>query len=213
MPDAEGDGLASKKKSTHASEQERPDVRLQRAFFAIGQLAVDAQDAVVVDEAGFNLSMARTHGRAPSGERVVADAPVNHGENITVIGAVTTKGVLASLMFPGSTDGPAFLAFVEQSLAPKLRPGQLVFWDGLASHRMASVKAAIEATGARVCQLPPYSPDFSPIELCWSKVKTFVRSIAARTRERLIDAVGWALDRITTADLVAWFRHCGYRNK
>lgn len=167
----------------------------------------------MIDESGFNLAMARTHGRAPSGERVVADAPFNPGKNMTVIGAVTIDGVLGSLMFPGSTDGPAFETFVEKVLVPKLRPGQLVVWDRLGAHRMKSVQRLIETAGANVCFLPPYSPDFSPIELCWSKVKTFVRAAAARTREILIEAVGKALDRITTADLEAWFRHCGFCNQ
>lgn len=164
----------------------------------------------MIDEAGFNLSMQRTHGRAPPGVRVVADAPVNHGENMTVIGAVTHNRVLGTLMFPGSTNGPAFLTFVRAVLAPNLRPGQIVFWDGLGAHRLAAVKAAVEAAGATVCQLPPYSPDFSPIELCWSKVKALVRSAAARTRAALIDAVANALAKVTASDLAAWFRHCGF---
>jgi transposase len=174
---------------------------------------IDPEDVVVIDETGFNVSMARTHGRAPSGERVVADAPVNHGQNITVMGAVTTQGVLGTLMFPGSTDGPALLAFVQQMLVPKLRPGQIVIWDNLGAHRMASVTAAVEAAGAVVCQLPPYSPDFSPIEMAWSKIKTLVRSAAARTREALVDAVAAALARVTKSDLAAWFRHCGFCHK
>lgn len=164
----------------------------------------------MIDEAGFNLSMQRTHGRAPPGQRVVAHAPVNHGDNETVIGAVTVDGVLGTLMLPGSTDGPAFATFVTRVLVPKLRPGQLVVWDGLGAHRQVAVRDAIEAAGATVWFLPPYSPDFSPIELCWSKVKGLVRTAAARTRDALIAAVGAALARITRDDLVAWFRHCGF---
>lgn len=140
----------------------------------------------------------------------MAHAPVNHGENLTVIGAVTTQGVLGTLVFPGSTNGAAFLTFVQQILVPKLRPGQKVFWDGLGAHRMTAAKTAVEATGAIVCQLPPYSPDFSPIELCWSKLKTLVRSAAARTRDDLIDAIAIALGSVTPSDLAAWFRHCGF---
>jgi transposase len=96
---------------------------------------------------------------------------------------------------------------------PKLRPGQIVIWDNLGAHRMASVTAAVEAAGAVVCQLPPYSPDFSPIEMAWSKIKTLVRSAAARTREALVDAVAAALARVTNSDLAAWFRHCGFYHK
>jgi transposase len=176
-------------------------------------MTVDAKDVVVIDESGFNLAMARTHGRAKPGERVVADAPFNHGKNMTIIGAITVDGVLGALMFPGSTDGPAFETYVEKVLVPKLRPGQFVVWDRLGAHRMKSVQTLIENAGASVWFLPPYSPDFSPIELCWSKVKTFVRSAAARTRDTLIEAVGRALDRITAADLAAWFRHCGFCNQ
>lgn len=165
---------------------------------------------VVIDEAGFNTSMTRTHGRAPRGQRVIADTPVNHGPNVTVLGAMSVDGVLASLAVEGATTTEVFGAFIEKVVAPRLRPGNVVVLDNLSAHKAPAVQAAIEARQAHLVFLPPYSPDFSPIELCWSKVKTRVRQLAARTREALIDALGDALARVRARDARNWFAHCGY---
>lgn len=154
--------------------------------------------------------MARTHGRAPRGQRVVADAPVNHGPNVTVLGALSVDGVLASMAVEGATTTEVFTTFIEKVVAPKLRPGNVVVLDNLSAHKAPAVQAAIEARQAHLVFLPPYSPDFSPIELCWSKVKTRVRQLAARTREALIDALGDALARVRATDARNWFAHCGY---
>jgi transposase len=166
---------------------------------------------IVLDEAGFNLAMARTHGRAPPGQRCVAHAPVNYGPNVTVIGALAYDGVVAALAFDGATDVPAFETFIERVLAPRLRPGHVVVLDNLSVHKATSIRVAVEARGARLQFLPPYSPDFSPIEPMWSKVKTLVRGVAERTRDGLIPAIGRALDRVSRDDARNWFRHCGYR--
>jgi hypothetical protein len=146
-------GIVTKKKSTHASEQHRPDVALQRAFFAVGQRALTPDELVVIDESGFHTSMARTHGRAPRGQRVVTDAPVNHGPNVTVLGALSVDGVLASMAVEGATTTEVFTTFIEKVVAPKLRPGTVVVLDNLSAHKAPAVQAAIEARQARLRSL------------------------------------------------------------
>ena len=141
---------------------------------------------------------------------MVGDVPVNHGRNVTVLGALSVEGVIGSLAVEGSTTTEVFGAFIEQIVAPRLRPGQIVVLDNLSAHKAPAVQAAIEACGAHLVFLPPYSPDFSPIELCWSKIKTFVRKAAARTREALIDALADALAQVRSSDARNWFAHCGY---
>lgn len=165
----------------------------------------------MVDESGFNLAMARTHGRAPPGVRCVAHAPVNYGPNVTVLGALGIEGVVATLAVEGATDSAVFETFVREVLGPHLREGDTVVLDNLGAHKTAAVREAIEQRGARVLFLPPYSPDFSPIEPMWSKVKTLVRAAAARTRETLLDALAAALNRVSANDARGWFNHCGYR--
>lgn len=154
--------------------------------------------------------MTRMYGRAPRGQRVVADVPVNHGPNVTVLGAITVEGVLGSLAVQGSTTTEVFGAFIDQVVVPRLRRGHVVVLDNLSAHKAPAVQAAVEACGARLVFLPPYSPDFSPIEMCWSKVKTQVRKLAARTHDALIDALADALARVQSTDARNWFAHCGF---
>lgn len=169
------------------------------------------EDVFVLDESGANIAMTRAYGRALLGQRVQAKAPRNWGENLTmvaVIGLVT--GVLTEMTVNGAMDGVTFLAFVEQWLAPKLRPGQVVIMDNLSAHKVQGVQEAIEAKGAYVLYLPPYSPDLSPIELFWSKVKTYMRGAGAKTREELEKAFVEAMELVTLEDIKGWFKHCGY---
>jgi transposase len=181
-----------------------------RAAFLAEQAGIDPAELIIIDESGFNLAMLRTHGRAPAGVRVVDAAPAHYGPNVSVVGALTLQGVLTCMAVEGATDAAVFETFVEKALVPRLRPGQLIVLDNLSAHKSAAVRAAVEATGARLWFLPPYSPDFSPIEPMWSKVKTLVRSAAARTYEALLKALGTALDRVTPQDARGWFQHCGY---
>jgi transposase len=171
---------------------------------------LDANDYVFVDETGVNIAMARQYGRAPKGTRVHTSAPVNTGKNVTVLGALSRDGMLAAMTIEGSTDTQVFLTFVQTILVPTLRSGQIVIMDNLSSHKVNGVQEAIEAVGATLDYLPAYSPDFSPIEACWSKFKEFLRAKAARTRERLDQAITEALETITPQDARGWFAHCGY---
>jgi transposase len=163
-----------------------------------------------LDEAGSNLALTRLHGRAAPGERVAEGVPQNHGENVTMLAAIGLDGLQAPMTVNGAVDGAVFLTYVREVLAPTLSAGDIVVMDNLKAHKVAGVREAIEARGARVEYLPPYSPDLNPIEKCWSKVKTYLRKAKARTREALEAALKEALLLVTASDARAWFAHCGY---
>ena len=163
-----------------------------------------------LDESGSNLALTRLYGRAAPGERVAEGVPQNYGENVTMLAAIGTGGLQAPMTVNGAVDGAVFLAYVREVLCPTLSAGDIVVMDNLKAHKVAGVAEAIEAAGARVEYLPPYSPDMNPIEKCWSKVKTYLRQAKARTREALEAALKQALLTITEADARAWFTHCGY---
>jgi transposase len=165
---------------------------------------------VFLDESGAQTSMARTRGRAPKGERVVAKVPGGHWHIVTMISAVRTSGPFAAASIVGATDSDVFRAYVREVLVPQLRPGDVVMMDNLAPHKAAGVREAIESAGAELRYLPPYSPDFNPIENVWSKVKGRLRSLAARTVDSLHDAIGAAVATVTPNDCVGFFQHCGY---
>ena len=148
--------------------------------------------------------MTPRYGRAPRGERVVGTAPRNHGPN-TTLGGITT-----ALTVEGAIDRAAFDAFVTQVLAPTLRPGQVVVWDNLSVHKSADALKEIAARGCQLLWLPPYSPNFNPIEQAFSKLKTALRRTGARTREELDAALTGGLRSITATDIQGWFAHCGY---
>lgn len=154
--------------------------------------------------------MTRLRGRAPSHERVHATAPAGHWHTTSIIGAIGLEGVVAAMAVEGATDGPAFEAYVRHCLAPNLRPGQIVVMDNLAVHKHRAAQAAIEAVGCEVWFLPPYSPNFNPIESMWSKVKAHLRRLAARSFDRLIDGIGQALQAVTPDDCRGFFRGYGY---
>ena len=171
---------------------------------------MDVNDFVCMDETGVNIAMARPYARALKGTRVQASKPYNKGQNMTVLGALSLEGVLAPMTVEGGTDTEVFSTYVKDILAPALRPGNVVIMDNLSSHKVEGIQGAIEAVGATLEYLPPYSPDLSPIEECWSKVKATLRAKAARTREMLDVAMASALQMITPADAKGWFAHCGY---
>jgi transposase len=151
------------------------------------------------------------YGRAPRGERAIGSTPINYGQNVTLIGALGSNGLDALLTIEGATDGKVFRAYTERVLCPTLRAGDIVVMDNLGAHKVSGIREAIEARGARLIYLPPYSPDLSPIERCWSKIKTALRAMGARTRRKLERAIKRALETITEADALAWFAHCGYK--
>jgi transposase len=164
----------------------------------------------VLDESYATTKFTRLRGRCPRGVRLVGRVPHGHWKLLTIIAAMTTEGVLAAASIDASTDGDVFRSFIIDMLVPSLRPGQVVVMDNLAAHKVAGILQAIEAVGCRVIYLPPYSPDFSPIEPMWSKVKQTLRTIGARTLDTLGDAITAALKTITTPDCQGYFRHCGY---
>jgi transposase len=154
--------------------------------------------------------MTRLYGRAPRGARVVGTVPQHYGANVTLLAALGSHGVEAVMTLDGATDAEVFRAYVTQVLRPTLRPGDIVLMDNLRAHKATGIREAIEQAGAQVVYLPPYSPDLSPIEPCWSKLKTALRAAQARTREALEHAIAQALATITVADAHSWFAHCGY---
>ncbi len=154
--------------------------------------------------------MTRLYGRAPKGERVIGAVPQHYGANVTMLAALGRHGVEAVMTIDGATDAEVFRVYVEQVLRPTLRPGDIVIMDNLRAHKAAGIREALEQTGARLQYLPPYSPDLSPIERCWSTLKTALRPAKARTREALDQALAHALATITVSDARSWFHYCGY---
>jgi transposase len=165
---------------------------------------------VFTDETGFHLAMTRRFGRAPRGQRVRQRVPRKRGTNVTLIGALALRGWVAALSFSGSVDREAFDAFVTRLLVPRLRRSDVVLLDNLRVHHASQVEEAVRAARARVLWLPTYSPDFSPLESCWSKVKSVVRGKEPRTASGLDRAMTEAMNSITAADVDGWFRHCSY---
>jgi transposase len=156
--------------------------------------------------------MTRTHGRAAPGIRVVDYIPAGHWCTTTLIGALRLDGTTASMVIEGSTDTDVFMAYVHQVLAPSLRPGDIVVADNLSAHKAPAVAEAIQAVGAELWYLPPYSPDLNPIEKMWSKVKAFLKKMKARTSEALDKAISMALKQITSQDALGWFKESSYVN-
>src|SRR3954466_10864533 len=173
-------GLPRKKKIPRSREQERPDVQERRQEFCAELAGVDPRRLVFVDESGANTAMTRTHGRAPVGQRVYTNTP-GRWESITMTCGLRLSGVTAPLAFRGATNTDLFETYVQEVLVPELKPGDVVIWDNLKPHKSEEAIEAIEATGARVEPLPPWSPDLTPIEEMVSKVKGAMRSAAART--------------------------------
>jgi len=188
-------------------------LRAERAAWRQEFATVDPSRLVFVDESGATTAMDRTHGRCASGKRV--DGPVPHGHWLvtTLTAAVRLGGVPepACLAFVGATDAMTFETYAERCLAPTLRPGDIVVMDNLGSHKRPPPIAAIEAVGATVRFLPPYSPDLNPIEELFSKLKAYLRKTKARTVEALHDALGAGLRTVTGADIAGWFKVSGYR--
>jgi transposase len=166
---------------------------------------------IFLDESGAMTNLVRTHGRSVEGSRCVAHAPAGHWTVMTAVAAIRLGGgATASATMACPMDGELFRRYVEDVLAPVLRPGDVVVMDNLPSHKHPRVRAQIESAGAAVLYLPPYSPDLNPIEMVWSKVKRLLRSAAARTVEALHDAFGAAMAAVTADDVAGCFRHCGY---
>lgn len=164
-----------------------------------------------LDETGVNLAMVNLYARSLKGHRAYAKQPKARGKNVSIIGAMTlTSGFLTGLSFEGNTHGDLFLWFIETILCPCLWPGAVVVMDNLSTHKVDGVRTAIEAVGARLVYLSPYSPDFNPIENLWSKLKGYLRAVEARTPQALHQAVCDGLEQITLDDVRSWFTHACY---
>ncbi len=200
----------AKKKTAHAAEQDRPDVAAARRAWRAQQPALSPQRLVFIDETWATTAMARRYGRARRGQRVVAAVPHGHWKTTTVVAALRHDGLTVPCVFDGAINGARFLAYVEQALAPTLRAGDVVVMDNLAAHKVAGVRAAIAARGARLLYLPPYSPDLNPIEHAFAKLKALLRTAAARTQEVLWHAIGRLLDAFSPAECAHYLAHAGY---
>jgi transposase len=200
----------AQKKTAHAAEQDRPDVLARRWTWFEGQPDLEPERLVFVDETWASTKMARTHGRARRGERLRAAIPHAHWKTTTFVAGLRSTGMVAPMVLDGPINGAAFQAYVEQVLAPELHPGDTVILDNLGSHKGLGVRAAIEAAGARLLYLPPYSPDFNPIENAFAKLKALLRKAAARSVEGLWSAIGAAVDVFTTQECANYFAAAGY---
>lgn len=201
-------GLTRKKKSLHADEQGRPNVQKKRRGFRRQVKRIEPARLIFVDETGVTTAMTPAYAWAPRGERADASAP-GSWESVTVIAALGLDGVRAPLIFPGSTNAATFESYIEQVLVPELHTGDVVVFDNLSAHLGPAVAEAIEGAGASVLRLPPYSPDYTPIEEMFSKVKEFLRRVASRVKGELYDAIGEALREVTDQDIIGWFRNAG----
>lgn len=172
--------------------------------------AEPAERLLVLDETSTQTVMTRRSGRAPRGQRVVGRVPRNHGPNVTCLMAITPTAIQAPCVFEGALDGSLFARWVDDWLVPILQPGTIVILDNLRVHRHPGVQAAIEAAGCHLRFLPPYSPDFNPIELIFAKLKTHLRGAEARAFEPLVEETKRGLATITPSDVSACYRHCGY---
>jgi transposase len=169
-----------------------------------------ASQLVFVDECGSNIALTPIYARAPKGERAQGSVPRNRGKNTTLIASLSLQGMGAAMILEGSANGAAFEIYVEQFLAPSLQTGHIVVMDNLRAHKGERVRQAIEAKGCQVVFLPGYSPDFSPIEETFSKLKSYLRRAGARTREAVEEGICQALLTVTAQDARGWFSHCGY---
>jgi transposase len=201
-------GLTVKKKSLHADQRDRPDVQTKRRQFRQKVGTIEPEKLVFVDETGITTTMTPAYARAPRGQRAVDSVPASW-ETVTVIAALGLDGVRAPLVFSGSTDTAVFQAYVEQVLVPALHEGDVVVFDNVKPHLAAGVAKSIEKAGAHVLPLPPYSPDYTPIEEMFSKFKQGLRRAGARTKTALYHTVGEVLRRVTPHDSLGWFQHAG----
>jgi len=203
--------LSVKKKTLIAAEQDTPRVKDLRFAYRLWSFTIDPRNLVFIDETGIHLGMTRLYGRAPIGERLYdSEVPGDRGKNISLIGGMSIDGLIATFSIGGSVNTDVFLFYIQEILIPQLWVGAIIVMDNLPVHHASVVREAIAAVGAKVVFLPPYSPDLSPIELCWSKLKQHLRSTKARTSEAVEQALTKIInDCICADDALGWFAHCG----
>jgi transposase len=200
--------MESKKRSVGASER---DEFLRAAWRALVAQGIHAERLVFVDEMGSNISLAPVYAWSRRGERAFVSVPRNWGKNVTLLASMSLEGMGPCLAVEGSTTREVFEAYLEHVLAPTLRAGQVVVMDNLTAHKGERVRELIAARGCELLYLPPYSPDFNPIEEAFAKLKTLLRKAEARSREVLLEAMGRALEMLTARDARSFFEHRGYR--
>lgn len=202
-------GHHAKKKTLIAAEQDREDVAVKRKQWIENISKLDPHKLVFLDETWSKTNMTRTYARAAIGQRVIEKVPCGRWKTTTFLGAIRSIGFIAPLCFDGAINGEIFRAWVEQHLAPALNEGDVVVMDNLSSHKVKGVCEMIEAAGASVLYLPPYSPDLNPIELAFSKFKKLLRDGAERTVDKLWTLCGRVLDLFPPSECEAYMRHCG----
>jgi transposase len=196
---------AAEKKSLHATERDTEENLRRREAFLDRIAQVAPEDLIYLDESGVNTQMTRLYGRAERGRRVHDSVPGGHWKMLTILGAMDHNGMMAAMTVEAATDREIFLAFLDEVLCPKLRAGHIVIMDNLSAHKVDGVRERIEACGASLLYLPPYSPDLNPIEKAWSKLKQTLRAVPARTVDALHQAVADQLPNISAQDASNWF--------
>jgi transposase len=200
----------AQKKTAHAAEQDRPDILKRRWQWFESQPDLDPEHLIFIDETWASTKMARTYGRAPRGERLRAAIPYGHWKTTTFVAGLRTSGMVAPMVLDGPINGVAFQADVDQVLVPELRPGDIVVMDNLGSHKGVGIRLAIEAAGASLLYLPPYSPEFNPIENAFAKLKALLRRAAQRTIEGLWAAIRETIDMFAPKECANFFAAAGY---
>jgi transposase len=198
------------KKTLHDSAQNRVDVKLKREEWKSSSAACDRQNLVFLDESSINTGMTRLYARAKGGKRIVDYIPDVRYQAVSILSSVRLSGETVPLVYEEALNGKLFAAYIKEFLTPTLNAGDIVIMDNLTSHKVAGAIQPILDKGATVIYLPPYSPDFNPVELMWSKLKTFLRKQKARAKERLFDKVANALKTISITDINSWFVNDGY---
>jgi transposase len=200
--------ISRKQKVLHAQERDTPRVERRRRTFRRRLAEVSPKRLVFVDETGAHTAMTRTHGRAPIGQRVEGAVP-GHWESVTLVAGMRLAGVVSPMAFTGAVNTPLFESYVEQILVPELHPGDVVVWDKLTPHQSGEARRLLRRAGAALVPLPPYSPDLTPIEKMFSKVKEALRSAGARTTATVYAAMDQALKAVHGPDIRGWFQSCG----
>ena len=206
-----GSGCGAKK-TLHASEQDRADIQAERAVFCERVRQLDPKELVFIDESGITTAMTRLYARAAGGARAHGSAP-GGWRRLTILGALSGEGMIAAMSIAAATTTRVFLAFLQALLIPELRrphPEGTVLMENLSAHKPKVVETILTKAGFKLLYLPRYSPDLSPIEPGWSRLKSALRAAKARTPEALEAALAPALDSITRVDARGWFNHCGY---
>ena len=171
---------------------------------------MDASKLVFLDESGVNTDMTRLYARAPGRQRAQDAAPLNTGQSTTILSSVRMDGETVFTAFAGAVNGEKFKAYLKELLIQTLKPGDIVIMDNLRAHKVSGVAEIVESVGAIVLYLPPYSPDFNPIEQMWSKIKAYLRKVKARTVDTLLSAIPYAFTEVSLSDIFGWFSACGY---